>query len=811
MTTDVRRTVPIGARATCRVQLRGGVDFASVADRLDYWRSLGITHLYLSPIFTAATGSTHGYDVVDPNEIDPVLGGEDGFRDLCTRMRAAGLGLLLDIVPNHLGIGAGNAAWQGLLREGAAADQARWFDVDWQAIAGGTPGKLLLPILDRPWREALAEGLITIDREAGVARVFDHILPLAADSAEGPLMDVLERQHWRLAHWRVGNRLLNWRRFFDITTLAGLRQHDPAVFDATHRKLLELFDIDVLQGLRIDHVDGMADPGAYLRRLDNAWRERRADEPWIVVEKILAPNEALPDSWPVAGTTGYETMSRITAVFVDKAGLVPMQSLWRACGGQSGAFEHTLATAKREILSNQLRAELERLTMRLVAAPILDADPADVREALIRLIVATDRYRAYGDEQPLAFEAAWSRADFKDLPAGLPPSLLAAMPAGGWARTAFEQLSAPAMAKAMEDTAFYRYTPALVLNEVGSEPGRPPLDVKALHQAFGDRALTRPGALVATATHDTKRGEDARARLALITHAHADWPNEFAAWMHLATRHRFAAEPDECTLVFLMQSLLGAWPQPGENDVELDDFRARVDGFVVKALREAKRRTSWLEPDVEYERLVIDFMHALLGDDQFRTRVTQYLLSHARGCREISLAQLTLKLTLPGVADIYDGTERFDFSMVDPDNRRPIDAQGLRSERDARSGEHHRRRAKQTLIRRLLQARRAMPSLFAHGAYQPVSGLRENLPVFAFTRHIEGAAMAVAVVDRYQDPAARRALLTGAVIDPPPEDCGAGWRPVHEPEARPAASIDLAEWLADAPVAVFVAGEEAAH
>ena len=800
---------PAGARATCRVQLRNGMDFATVAERVDYWHALGITHLYLSPIFTAAPDSEHGYDTVDPNEIDPVLGGEGGFRALCDRLRESGMGLLLDIVPNHLGIGAANPAWTGMLREGVTAPGAAWFDVDWEALAGGTPGMILLPVLDRPWRQAIEDGLISIDTRAGVARVYDHELPLAPGSGQGAIEDVLARQYWRLAHWRVGNRLLNWRRFFDITTLAGIRQQDPAVFEATHRKVFELLSVDVVQGLRIDHVDGLANPGAYLRRLDAAWRERRDDEPWIVVEKILAPAERLPHTWPVAGSTGYETLSRMTAALVDPDGLGAMNALWRACGGAAGRIDESLAAAKREVLTNQLRAELERLCMRLVRLPVLDADPADVREALIRMIVATDRYRAYGDEQPLAFDEALERAGLGDLPPpGLTEHLRAAMPAGGTLRTAFEQLSAPAMAKALEDTVFYRHTPALVLNEVGSEPGRAPDGKAALHEAFSDRDATRPGALVTTATHDTKRGEDARARLALITHPHADWPNEFAAWMRLANRHRIAAEPDECTVMFLLQSLFAAWPRPDDADDDLAAFRARFDEFAVKALRESKTRTSWLDADEDYEQAVLAFVHALLADDDFRARVTRYLDRHEGGFRDLSLAQLTLKLTLPGVADVYHGTEAFDCSMVDPDNRRPVDATRLRGWLAAGDEDWQGPSIKQMLMRRLLRVRGELPGLFARGHYAPAALGRGNPPVFAFTRRVDGAAMAVAVVNRYQDPATRLALLEQAHIGEPPEDCGAGWHPVHEPGERTVARIDLAEWLADRPVAVFVAGQE---
>ena len=415
------------ALASCRIQLRNGLDFDGLIERLDYLDRLGISHLYLSPIFTAAHGSTHGYDCVDPNTIDPVLGGEAGFARLCAAVRPLGMGLILDIVPNHLGIGAGNAYWQALLRDGPNADSASIFDVDWESLAGGTPGKLLLPILGAPLPLVLEnEQLSLIEGDEPAIRYFDHEFPLAPDSPLESIEKTIAEQHWQLAWWRSGNRQLNWRRFFDITTLAGVRIEDPVVFEQIHRKTFELLQIDVIQGLRIDHIDGLANPGQYLERLDRAWRDRRPDPPWILIEKILAHNEKLPDTWLTDGTTGYETLNRLTSVFIHPEGLATLKQIWSAHGQDPASFQAELARAKREILTVNLAAELNRLTVEICRCPQIDFSTEQISEALIRLIIATDCYRSYGDAQTVAFDHAMAVADWSALPETLPAALASA-------------------------------------------------------------------------------------------------------------------------------------------------------------------------------------------------------------------------------------------------------------------------------------------------------------------------------------------------------------------------------------------------
>ena len=735
--------------ATCRIQLRNGLGFAEVRSRLPYLQRLGISHLYLSPIFRARSGSTHGYDCVDPNEIDASLGGSEGFRELCEACAARGLGILLDIVPNHQGIGWENPYWRALLQEGAAADASPMFDVDWAASAGGTPGKLLLPILGKPLQQVLDAGeLLLHDGTIPSVSYFGEQLPLALGSAHGNLQDILARQHWRLAWWRCGNGMLNWRRFFDITELAGVRVEDEQVFQRTHGLLLELLRWPAIDGLRVDHVDGLADPGAYLRRLARAWEQIRDDPPWIVVEKILAPGETLPQDWPVAGTTGYETLNRLHDVFVDPAGMRALGQTWRAFGGDPTAFEQALAQAKREILERNLRAELDRLVNRLGQDPLLDYPQPAVREALVRLVIGTDCYRSYGHAHPQAFDRACERSDLSDLGPGLCEAIRRAMPADSDARLRFEQLSAPAMAKSLEDTVFYRWYPLLSRNEVGSHPGGQPPALAALHRDFARARRRSSRALVATATHDTKRGEDARMRIAVLSHPAAGWPLEVSHWRRLADAHD---GPDDGRVAyFVFQAMIGAWPTKAEDDGS-EAFVERLLAYFEKAFREGKRHTHWLDPDEAFERGLHDWVRACLADSAFTTRAAGYVKRIDRAARMLSLGQTVLKFTVPGIPDLLHGTEWHDLSLVDPDNRRPVDMDRLERGLDAALADAPQQwwaaGAKMRVIARLLRLRRLSPALFESGTYRPLR-LPAQARCFGFERRHADEHLVVLVTHR---------------------------------------------------------------
>ncbi|MGF1477140.1 MAG: malto-oligosyltrehalose synthase [Geminicoccaceae bacterium] len=725
--------------ATYRLQLRSGFGFADAERIVSYLQKLGVSHLYLSPIFKASAGSTHGYDIADPNVIEHELGGEEGFSSLVKALRDAGLGLLLDVVPNHLGVGPDNPYWQDLLASGADGEGAAIFDVDWQALAGGMPGKVLLPILDRPLADVIAAGDLSIEGSPPASvRFGDLRLPLAAGTAGGSIEKILAQQHWRLAWWRTGNELLNWRRFFDITDLAGVRVEDEAVFERLHQRVLAMLEAGQVQGLRLDHVDGLADPGAYLARLDAAWRERSPEKPWLLVEKILGPGEDLPESWPVAGTTGYEMLNVILKLFVEPAGLRKLDEVYRRFGGDPECFDALVARSKRDILERSLRAELDRLVMKMVRRSDMDLPPSSLRETLIRLICAFPYYRSYGDNHVELIESGLDQ--LADIDAFVIEGIRRGLAPGSDLLTAFEQLSGPAMAKAMEDTAFYRWHRLIALNEVGGEPHHPPMSLAQVHAFMAERASRWPEALIASATHDTKRGEDTRIRIAALSQTADEWVGEVSNWADAAERYRTDGDPEPDTIYFIFQTLVGVWPEVGP---ERDSLLERLITYFEKAMREAKLRTAWTEIDPDYEAAVADFLRGCLSDDRLVARIQSFCEKITPLARRLSLAQTLLKLTLPGIPDIYQGTEMIDQSLVDPDNRRPVDFDRLER--------FHEAEAKQTLIARTLEWRKRHPSVFTHGSYRPLATEGDGEEdFFAFVREDERAASVTIVGLRAQ-------------------------------------------------------------
>ncbi|HYM58583.1 MAG TPA: malto-oligosyltrehalose synthase, partial [Solirubrobacteraceae bacterium] len=609
-------------RAAYRLQLGGDFGFAEARALVPYLADLGVSHLYLPPSFQARAGSTHGYDVVDPTRISEELGGEEAFRDLVAAAREAGLGVILDIVPNHM----------------ATDDANRWW----------------------------------ADRERR-ARFFD------LDEATG--------RH---------------RRFFDIDHLAGVRQEDPEVFEETHRLALSLVRDGLVDGLRIDHPDGMADPAGYLERLRDAGVRR------VWVEKILDPGESLRD-WPVEGTVGYEFLNDVAALFVDPEGEGPLTALWREIAGDNRAFGEYAAQAKLEQAQQTFQPELERLR-RLHDRP-------DLAAALASLPV----YRTY---------IRGGRAAPEDVEIVREAGIEWLLDAPQAFVTRFQQTTPPVMAKGVEDTAFYRYARLLALNDVGGDPSRFGVSVEDFHAANAQRAARFPNNLLITQTHDTKRSGDVRARIGALAAMPGAWAEHVRRWFALNAPLRSGGAPDRVEEYFAYQTLVGAWPIEPE----------RLEAYMEKALREAKRTTSWIAPDVAHEAGVKAFCRALYEHEPFLEDFEPFAREVAASGERAALGQLLLKLTVPGLPDIYNGDELIDLSLVDPDNRRPVDWEARREALAAlRSGAGV--QPKLLLIERALALRARRPGAFA-GAYTPV---RAGPAVCAFARGAGEVLVVVAV------------------------------------------------------------------
>lgn len=703
----------MSVRATYRMQFHKGFTFADAAALAPYLAGLGISHLYASPILTARAGSMHGYDVVDHSRINPELGGEDGFRAMAAALRAHDIGIVLDIVPNHMAVGhADNPCWLDLLESGRDSVFANMFDIDWEPAQPNLRDKVLVPLLGAKPRDAIDAGEVPLIRDEGLGKYAfayaEHRFPLRKedyeeveadlDAANAParLRALLERQNFRLAFWRDAGERINWRRFFDITELAALRIEDDGVFEIVHAIVFRLYAEGLIDGVRVDHIDGLSDPKAYCLKLRarlealNTQRERK-DAPYMVVEKILAADEELPADWAVDGTTGYDFMDQVSALQHDRANAERFANLWAEISGRPAAFEVEECRARREVLesafANQLRATAAAFHE---LSPDLALD--DFKRALEVLLVHFRAYRTYWGTPSPQFDAAYEGIKAERPDAALDAIAAAVRGNDDEARDAvrrFNQLAAPVAAKAVEDTAFYRYGRLLSRNDVGFSPGRFSLSPErflAKAAARGSRAM------LATATHDHKRGEDVRARLAALSEVPDLWEAEMRAWFALNAplRPPGVTPGDEYQLY---QTLVGAWPI----DVE------RVLIWREKSLREAKLRTSWFSPDEAFERDNADFVKAILDPAHgFAARLDAFVkkLAPAGTCN--SLVQCALKLTLPGVPDLYQGAELWDFSLVDPDNRRAVDYEARKTDAGP----------KLALIRRLLALRRERPDAF---------------------------------------------------------------------------------------------------
>lgn len=753
-------------RATYRLQLRNGVGFADAEGLVPYLDRLGISHLYLAPPFTARKGSTHGYDVADANELDPTLGGMPAFEAMAEALRGRGMGLIVDIVPNHMGVGADNPWWWDVLKHGRDSAYAGYFDIDFDR---DPDGKLVLPVLGSPLEEILEKGelKLTHDEERGerVLAYYDTPFPLKPGSEEGDVRAVLERQAYRLTFWRESEKR-NYRRFFDIGELGGLRVELPDVFEATHALIFDLVKRGLVQGLRIDHVDGLSDPKGYLVRLQQRLKEITGspDPFYVVVEKILSGDEPLPPDWPVAGTTGYEFMNQVLGLLVDPAGLEPLERLRAEMTGEPAPFPDVVDRAKRLVLEKLFAGELDVLVEK--AERLLSHPAAELRAAIIELLVAFPVYRTYRRREPLSrtdravLDRSFSRAG--ERLTGSDKAALTALRGllegeldearQGWLN-GFQQLSGPVMAKALEDTAFYRFPRLLALNEVGGEPDAHGLTPEALHALNTERLERWPRTMLGTATHDTKRGEDARCRLAVLSELPEEWSAAARGWRAQSApiRPERLHPKDEYTLY---QALVGAWPhdlRPTDAD-GLKALCGRVQGYLTKALREGKERTSWLDQDQEYENAVLDFAAALLDparSGDCLTGLSRFVARTAPAGMANALAQLLLKLTSPGVPDIYQGTELWDLSLVDPDNRRPVDWQLREKVLAQPSADWASGAVKLEVMAKALAVCREMPALFAAGDYLPLqlAGPRAE-HAFAFARR-QGDGIAITVVGRH--------------------------------------------------------------
>ena len=671
-------------RSTYRLQLHAGFGFDDAAAVIDHLADLGVTHVYLSPVLQAVPGSLHGYDVLDHSRLSADLGGDAGYDRLVTAAHARGLGVVVDVVPNHMAIptpeSANRVLWS-VLTDGADSPYGGWVDVDW---AAGN-GRLLMAVLGNPLHEVLAAGKLTVAADgpdgSTVVRYYDHVFPVRPGTENLPLPELLDAQHYRLAWWKVADAELDYRRFFDVDTLMAVRVEDPAVFEATHEVLLARRRAGDIDGFRIDHPDGLADPRGYLRRMADA-----TGGAWVVVEKIVEHGEELPSDWPTAGTTGYDTLHRVQGLFVDPAGAGPLLAQWAALTGDGPSWTATVTAAKRYAASVMLSAEVSRLvriSSAVAAADRRDLTGAGLREATVELLVGCPVYRGYvvpGEPAPeqavhvvaTAVEAARAvlpgRAAEIDFLAELALNRVGRDAARDEFCVRFQQTAGPVMAKGVEDTAFYRWYPLSALNEVGGDPSSFGVEPDAFHTWAADGARTHPSGMTTLSTHDTKRSEDTRARLVVLAGMADEWGTALSRW-----RDRMRpARPevlDGATESLVWQSLYAASPWQTAGALAAD----RLHAYLQKATREAKIRTTWTAPDEVFENGLRRYVDALLADGELLADLAAFASAAADATRAVVLGQKLVQLTMPGVPDVYQGTELVDLSLVDPDNRRPVD------------------------------------------------------------------------------------------------------------------------------------------
>lgn len=796
--------------ATYRLQLRREFPLSAARERITYFERLGVSHLYLSPVLAARTGSAHGYDVIDPARVNPELGTEDDLRALAADLHGAGMGIILDIVPNHMAASEQNPYWDNVLERGPESRWAEWFDIDWEAPRARN--RVLLPVLADEIDKVLERGELKLHVRDSGSRLayFDKTFPLdpatlpkevqlaqwdpsgrgaAEEWAKGRggrerLRALLDAQNYRLVFWRRGTEI-NYRRFFDINDLVAVRVESESVFDATHRLVLDWIRDGVVDGLRIDHVDGLRDPAAYLALLrERVDALRHADAPArvpIVVEKILSGDEELPQAWPVDGTTGYDFMTDVEDLFLDAEGYAALEANYRALRHNPELRFRAIAhEGKRRALKGPLASDVLRAARLARAWRPTDVSLQQIGDAIVELIVRLEVYRTYvstpgvvdeADSRVLEHALTEARAA-GDVNADAlqliedafraPPSPSDRIRAELVAR--IQQASGPATAKGVEDTALYIYVPLASRNEVGGEPDRP-LDRAAerVHERNAKRARDWPRTLLATDTHDTKRSADLRARLGVLTTMPDEWARHVGRWRRLNKPHRRVVRgrltPDTNAEYLYYQTVFGMWPAPRPqrraDDLPsrewLDAARQRLVEYMRKAAREAKTRTSWTESDPQYEQALLEFVSKTLTpheDAHFLPDLARLTARAATSGLQSALARVMLHFTAPGIPDIYQGSELWSFTLVDPDNRRPVDfdlrakllddiaPRAAAGTSDVRAFlEHlHDNRAKLALVARLLRVRRDHPLLFTEGDYVPLVFSGVSAQAFAFSR-----------------------------------------------------------------------------
>ncbi len=799
--------------ATYRLQMNAGFTLEDARRRLDYFEQLGVSHLYLSPILAARHGSMHGYDVVDPCRVNPELGTDADLRALSTDLHAREMGLIVDIVPNHMGTGAENPYWDDVLTHGERSRYARWFDIDWSP-RDGHGRQVVLPVLGDELDAVIGRGEITLRiREGDTPRIvyFSHSFPIdfgslpaelqlvqfdteetgelatqySAPEGRVRLRALLHAQHYCLVSWRRAATEINYRRFFDVNDLVALRMEDPVVFHETHGFVLELIRSGVIDGVRIDHIDGLLDPAAYLARLRSVTPR---DMP-LFVEKILSSHEQLRASWPVTGTTGYEFLNDVEEVFIDAAGFAELDDCYRRMRKLGHKTFGDVANAgKTAMLTGPLRADVARLVFLL--APIARATghrwtTQELTDALVQFLSALPVYRTYIDANPVDPADA---AVIEQAAAALPQTecvtfirdlLLDRVPnADPGSRLTFaqrlQQLSGPATAKGVEDTALYVYVPLASRDEVGGTPARLLDDaIPRLHVANATRATRWPQALTTTNTHDTKRSADVRARLDVLSELPREWERSLKRWRRLNGKHRRTVDgrmaPDTNTEYLFYQMLVSLWPPP-RSGRRIDDLpdRAWLDGacerlaaYLLKAAREARLRTSWVQPDPAYENALMSFVSAALepsDDTPFLSDVARFVARIAQAGAWNALSRIAIHLTSPGTPDLYQGDELWNYALVDPDNRRQVDydarvavladtADVARRLQDG-TADWFDGRTKLFVTHRLLALRRSHPDLMTRGAYRPLDVRGERAGhVFAFLRSF-GAHHAITIASR---------------------------------------------------------------
>jgi (1->4)-alpha-D-glucan 1-alpha-D-glucosylmutase len=880
-------------RATCRLQLHAGFPLSAARELVPYLSRLGISHIHCSPVLQARRGSPHGYDVVDPARLHPELGTEADLEALHAELASRGMGIVLDIVPNHMAASSENPAWDDVLAHGPASGFARWFDIDWRATDPELRRRVLLPILGARLSDLLQRGEIALETREGEPRVryFEHDLPLDPSTMPGVLGDalagchralypehpacteladiiqalrrlprrntrsaaaltrrrhaaprilarlrelaarvpeataalvaaakafnsggkgerrlrrLLDAQVYRLVHWRRAAREINYRRFFDVNDLVALHMEDPEVFAQTHALVLAWRRRGWLDGFRIDHPDGLLDPLGYFQRLAAAAFPEHPSPPPVYVEKILSQGESLRAEWPVAGTTGYDFLNQVEALFIDPGGYEAIEDDYRRVIRQPLDFSAIARQGKRLVLETGLSAGVRRLADRLLKLPApAHSVPAVTRQELVRAIIETivalPVYRTYVDSRsPVAgpedlrlLHGALANARARGRSSAVALDMLegALLARESAACGRFQQLSGPATAKGVEDTAFYAYAPLLSRNEVGGGPDAPlARAAAAFHAANARRAAQWPDGLLAVTTHDTKRTADVRARLDVLSEIPAEWAQRVRLWRNLNLPHKRTVRgrrvPDPATVYHIFQAMVGIWPMTPLGVGDLETLRERIDGYMVKAVREAKVRTTWTDPDESFEDGLRADVEALFAPDRsprFLDDLERFVARIARAGLWNALSRTALHLASPGVPDLYQGDELWTFALVDPDNRRPVSFEPRRRmleeiERETAGDAESRARFLSELVanpedgrlklhvtRAALAARKERSAAFRSRIYVPLEAVgRSAGRVIAFGRG-EGTERLLAVIPRFL---AGHVLRGGAPTDP---------------------------------------------